>query len=336
MLRRRRGALTAETFLEQRATWPTRPPKAPWRRALRVGVVQTITPNLDDYTDCANDPELMNHTALRSRQRAHLASVLEGVAQMLRVRDTHRRQERTDGRTIDLLALPELAVHPDDIEPLIMPFVRVHKCIVLFGQVYHKVLSLPDTPLINSCLWLIPEWSQSGGFQIRSIEQGKRHITESEKLFSPKPVGFRPAQWLIEYQWHSDIDAFRPLIISASVCYDATDLALASDLSSQSDLYLVCALNKDVGTFDRMSEGLHYHMFQGIIVVNNGQFGGSSCFMPFMSPHHRQVFHLHGQPQVSIAFAEICPEKLTQRPQILSERHPTGEWKTPPAGWVAF
>jgi hypothetical protein len=126
------------------------------------------------------------------------------------------------------------------------------------------------------------------------------------------------------------------LVVSASVCYDATDLALAADLRIRSDLYIICALNLDVGTFDRMSEGLHYHMFQGVIVVNNGQYGGSSFFMPFRETFHRQVFHLHGQPQVSIAFAEISPQKLIDRPTdqanpIISL--PEGSWKTPPAGW---
>ena len=79
--------------------------------------------------------------------------------------------------------------------------------------------------------------------------------------------------------WSSNRD-HRPLTITASVCYDATDLALAADLRSRSDLYIICALNRDVGTFDRMSEALHYHMYQGVLLVNNGQFGGSSFFMP--------------------------------------------------------
>jgi len=85
-----------------------------------------------------------------------------------------------------------------------------------------------------------------------------------------------------------------------------------------------------------MSEGLHYHMFQGVIVVNNGQYGGSSFLMPFKDTFHRQVFHLHGQPQVSIAFAEISPQKLIERPTEnagTAISFPEGKWKTPPAGW---
>ena len=73
-------------------------------------------------------------------------------------------------------------------------------------------------------------------------------------------------------------------------------------------------------------------MYQGVIVVNNGQFGGSSFYMPFRELHHRQVFHLHGQPQASIAFAEIAPDKMINRPSE-STADPTGRWKTPPANW---
>ncbi|MEZ5325927.1 MAG: hypothetical protein R3F19_12805 [Verrucomicrobiales bacterium] len=82
-----------------------------------------------------------------------------------------------------------------------------------------------------------------------------------------------------------------------------------------------------------MSEGLHYHMYQGVIVVNNGQFGGSSFFMPFGKPHHRQIFHLHGQPQASISFAEVSPRKLVERPNNHAGHSPDGEWKAKPAGW---
>lgn len=265
---------------------------------------------------------------------------------MRRLRDTHRRMARDDGQTIDLLVLPELAVHADDVGLLLEPFARKHRCILLFGMVYHREPRLEGEPFINSCQWLIPEWNRSSGFQLRRVEQGKRHLTAAETALTPARSGFRPAQWLVEYSWSSD-PAHRPLTMTASVCYDATDLTLAADLRSRSDLYIICALNRDVGTFDRMSEALHYHMYQGVLLVNNGQFGGSSFFMPFEQPYHRQIFHLHGQPQVAIAFAEICPEKLVGRPKAsesawglpvgIGPTHapPEGKWKTHPAGWVS-
>jgi hypothetical protein len=318
-------------FLEQKASWPDMPPKE-WQRPLRVAIVQSVIPDMADYGNHLNDPELLGDPAFRARQRRHLASVMEAVNQMLQLRETHQTQVRTDGRIVDLLVFPELAVHPLDIDTLILPFVRTHKCMALFGQVYHRASAVPDAPLINSCLWMIPEWSTITGFQVRHVEQGKAHLTTLESGFTPPPSSFRPAQWIIEYQWNS-ITTYPRLKLSASICYDATDLALASDLKARNDVYIVCALNQDVGTFDRMSEGLHYHMFQGVIVVNNGQFGGSSFYMSFGESFHRQVFHLHGQPQASIAFAEITPEKLINRPAQNPNVAPIGEWKTPPANW---
>ncbi len=335
----KRGQFTSSTFLEQAAPWPSKLPITEEERPLRVGIVQSVIPGFRDYADADGNPQL-NGPALRTRRRAHLAAIMEGVAQMLHIRRTHRDLLRTDNRSLDLLIFPELAVHPDDIDLLILPFVRQHRCIVLVGQVYHPKDAAPDSPLINSALWLVPEWNQAHGLQMRRIEQGKKNITMDEKRLSPAPVGFRPVQWLIDYQWHTNSLVNRPLRITASICYDATDIALSADLRSRSDLYIICALNKDVGTFDRMTEALHYHMFQGVILVNNGEFGGSSFFMPFENAYERQVLHLHGQPQASIAFAEVHPRKLVERPVQSSENatkpglYPNGKWKEPPAGWI--
>lgn len=333
-LGKRRGKATKMIFLEQAASWPGKPPMNGWERPLRVGIVQSVVPDFDQYCAKLQDPELLTDPTLRTQQRSHLAALLEGVSQMLRVRETHRSQARQDGRVLDLLVFPELAVHPLDVDTLILPFVRSYKCIVLCGLVYHSESTLQGAPLINSCLWLIPEWSRSSGFQVRRFEQGKKHLASGEAGFSPPIQGFRPVQWQIEYQWHSDSVMHRPLILSASICYDATDLELAADLRNRNDFYIVCALNRDVGTFDRMAEGLHYHMFQAVMVVNNGQFGGSNLFFPFGETHHRQVLHLHGQPQASIAFAEICPRKLIDRPLSPYSARPEGAWKTKPAGWA--
>ena len=336
------GQFTSSTFLEQAAHWPSKISSTPEERPLRVGIVQSVIPTLQDYVSNDNSPELLD-AGIRTRQKAHLAAIMEGVSQMLNIRRTHRTLPSNDNRSLDLLIFPELAIHPDDIDPLILPFVRQHRCIALFGQIYHPRDFDTDSPLINSALWLIPEWTRSHGLQIRRIEQGKQHLTSGEQELTPILVGFRPVQWLIDYQWHTNSKENRPLRLSASICYDATDIALAADLKTRSDLYIICALNKDVGTFDRMTEALHYHMFQGVILVNNGEYGGSSFFMPFGNAYEREIFHFHGQPQASIAFAEIHPRKLVERPhQSLAEDtakipnpalFPSGKWKTPPADW---
>ena len=73
------------------------------------------------------------------------------------------------------------------------------------------------------------------------------------------------------------------------MCYDATNLALAADLKGRSDVYVIPALNQDVPTFDKMALALHYHMFQMVIVANNGVFGGSNAYVPYRDRFKRQL-----------------------------------------------
>ena len=204
-LRAQYGSHSRTLFLEQSAPLPYGPKRVTvGGRPLRIGVVQTVIPDSGDYVHYAAAPDLSGDPSFRIRHRAHLAAALEGVNQMRRLRDTHQGMTRDDGQAIDLLVFPELAVHPDDVGPLLVPFARKHRCILLFGMVYHAEPRLAGSPLINSCQWLIPEWTRNSGFQLRPVEQGKLHLTADEMSLTPPPVGFRPAQWLVEYMWSSN------------------------------------------------------------------------------------------------------------------------------------
>ena len=106
-------------------------------------------------------------------------------------------------------------------------------------------------------------------------------------------------------------------------------------------MFAVPALNRDVTTFDQMALALHYHMFQMVIVANNGLFGGSNAYVPYKDAYKRQLFHLHGQPQASIAFLEIddirvfIKEKQDAKHKNAATTPPviaSSEWKPPPAG----
>ena len=80
-----------------------------------------------------------------------------------------------------------------------------------------------------------------------------------------------------------------------------------------------------------MALALHYHMFQLIVVANNGQYGGSNAYWPRSDARIRQLFHTHGQPQASIAFFDIedIGDFLKRRDQTAAGKN---EWKYPPAG----
>ena len=285
----------------------TRPP------SIHACVAQTVVPGMSDFESYPCDPTLSD-PGIRGRHRSHLATTLRAVRTMVNGRASHLGGKPR----LDWLILPELAVHPMDIRTHLIPFARVYKALILTGLTYHELWT--GGPLVNSALWIMPEYSSEHGLQTRTRRQGKQHLAPDERKYNVE--GCRPCQWLIEYPSERNDRDYR---LTASVCYDATDLHLASDLRDKSDVLAIPALNKDVKTFDRMALALHYHMFQLVIVANNGGFGGSSAYWPKRVQHRRQIFHVHGQPQMSIAFLEIGSELL--------DRHSGGKgWKHPPAG----
>jgi hypothetical protein len=255
---------------------------------------------------------------------------------MLELRATHHPQKER----LDWLILPELAVHPDDVRTHLIPFAQAHKTIVLAGMAYERVSA--GGLLVNSALWVIPQRTPSGGMNVITRRQGKQHLAPLEEEFNrtvPTIASFRPCQWVVEYDWSSDPKAL-PLRLTAAICYDATDLCLVADMRMQSDVFAIPALNKDIVTFDQMALALHYHMFQLVVVANNGLFGGSNAYAPFRDPYRKQVFHLHGQPQASIAFFEIDDiEKFMNRKAAAYANSaslpakPVPDWKFPPAGF---
>ena len=327
-LRKRLGPATGELILPMIAS---RPSNSLDTRSLRACVVQTVIPDDDDLKRNRSDLAL-NDLAFRKKHRQHLSTALEAVRRMLRLRATHL----SDQLGIDLLILPELSVHPMDVHTHLIPFSRIHKTIILTGLTYQRLMS--GQPLVNSSLWIFPEWSRTGGLQVRTRRQGKEYLSPEENaLNQPNQLihGFRPCQWLVGYPWSNNAD--EPVWLTASICYDATDLRLAADLRDQSDVFIIPALNKDVTTFDQMALALHYHMFQLVVVANNGKYGGSNAYWPKRTrPQDQvfpQIFHIHGQPQATIAFLEIddISNFLTRTGKVAASKK---EWKSPPAGLI--
>lgn len=325
-LQKRQGSATGELILPMTISRPTTDTVT---RPLHACVVQTVVPTDDDFFEDQPDFDL-NDPVFRKRHRNHLSSALAAVERMLDLRQTHTNTQQR----LDLLILPELATHPVDVRTHLIPFARAHKTIILTGLTYERIRA--RKPLVNSALWIIPEWSDVSGLQIRTRRQGKAHLAPTEQALNngmQHILGFRRCQWLVGYPWSEEpID---PLWLTAAVCYDATDLRLAADLRHQSDVFIIPALNKDVTTFDHLALALHYHMFQLVVVANNGKYGGSNAYWPKRSQHQKQIFsqifHMHGQPQASIAFLEIndIGSFLQRRDNVATDNN---DWKSPPAG----
>lgn len=342
-LRSKRGTLSDVLMLPLMSGWPEVPRQD---RSLRACVVQTVVPTDSDISRAHKTHNLlMSEPSLRKKHRNHISAALEAIKRMLDLRETHKKG---DGR-LDLLIFPELAIHPADVETHLIPFARAYKTIIFAGLTYEELFS--GKPLVNSALWLIPVFSEDRGLQVLRRRQGKEHLAPGEKRMNHPTIqlqGFRPCQWLVGYKWDKS-EKKAPLWLSGSICFDATDIRLAADLRDQSDVFAVSALNKDVSTFDQMALALQYHMFQMVIIANNGCFGGSNAYAPYRTPYKRQVFHLHGQPQASMAFLEIENiDEFLRRDKHAQEAPldvsckdgadktckstPGREWKCPPAG----
>lgn len=293
-------------------------------RPLRACVVQKVIPNID----CFNNSDLsFSDPMVRRCHRNHLAASLAAVRKLLVLRETHHSR---DSR-LDLLIFPELSIHPQDIFQILVPFARERKTVILAGMNYTEIE--PNKPLINSALWIIPTQTPEGGLQIIIRRQGKGNLSPHEiATFNSNIVQirpFRPCQWIIHYLWRGEDE---PLKLTASICYDATDIRLAADLREESDVYIIPSFNQDVKTYDQMALALHYHMYQMVIVANNGSYGGSSAFAPFKDDYSKEIFHLHGQPQASVAFLEIDDiGEFLNRWNTPSASPNMKNWKTPPA-----
>lgn len=304
-----------------------------YARTLRVAVVQSVLPNIDTYIRSAADPTLSDPSTYRTMS-VHFASVLSGLDRMLRVRATH-----VDGPPQpDLIIFPELALHPRLYWSHLRRFALQWRTMVFVGMVYHPRIP-GSTELINSGYWILPYATDSNGPDLRVIEQGKMHLMRDESRYARDARragggnirGFRPCQWIVELAESPTADPIFEM--SASICFDATDLRLATDLrDQQTDLFIVSALNRDVKTFDNMITAMNYHMFQPVVLANNGTFGGSGAQWPINEPRHeRTLFHTHGGDQMTINFFDLDMDFIRQR---LTRVRPSSarSFKSPPAG----
>jgi len=213
-----------------------------------------------------------------------------------------------------LIVFPEVAVHQDD-QDLLKRLADKTRSIVFAGLVFldHK------GKLVNVARWFIPDYRPSGRHWIIR-DQGKDNMTKEEKYLGIS--GYRPCQHIIELTGAED----GSIRIGGAICYDATDLNLAADLKKKTDLFVVCAHNKDVSTFDTMAAALNYHMYQHVVVVNKGEFGGSTVQAPYKEHYDRLVSHVHGSDQISIHVADIDPAAFRRAHKVFKPV------KTKPAG----
>ena len=259
-------------------------------RHLRVVLVQGLMPATKDF---AVGIAGLSDPRYRERHRNHTAALLHLVYRQLYARDSVLGKDHKP--QVDLVMFPEYSIHVDD-QDLMRAFSDATGAMLFYGLLGAKVPgSAAD---MNAARWLVPQ-RRSGRRSWVEVDQGKWHLTAEEEALGVTP--WRPYQVVIELRW-KDEPGYR---ISGAICYDATDIALAADLKDESHMFVVAAMNKDVKTFDSMVAALRYHMYQHVLIVNSGEFGGSTAQAPYELEHRRLVSHVHGSQQIAVSVFDL-------------------------------
>lgn len=295
------------------------------KNELTIAMVQSKLPHKADF---ATSGLLLDKPNYRVKHRRHVARVSQLVLKHIEAQRTENKDKDNKKNHIDLIIWPELSVHPDDLDILKHLAQKTH-AIVLAGICFEHQPGIKGPN--NRAVWVVPK--KHNGNQNDLIRyQGKYHMMKDERLI--RVQSWRPYQFMIELL-HSQFPKADGFKITAAICYDATDIKLSADLGDKSNAFLIPALNTDVSSFDSMVEALHYHMYQPVVLVNTGEFGGSYAMAPYKERHHRLIAHATGNDQVAINTFELNMfdfrrDKLGE--SLKSKDKPT---KTPPAGIIA-
>ena len=263
------------------------------KKTLNVVMVQSLLPLKDDFSKYGF---LLDNNSYRAKHRRHVASVAELILHKINSQNSidDDKYKKTD---IDLIVWPELAVNIEDID-ILEQLADKTGAMIFTGLTFMNLENIAGPN--NVGMWLIPN-KQKGGRQFIRRFQGKQHMMADEKGHA---MPWRPYQLFIELV-HPAFPNESGFKLTGAICYDATDIKLSADLKDKSDAFIVPALNKDVATFDSMVDSLYYHMYQHVVLVNTGEFGGAVAKAPYKEKYDKLITHVHGSHQVSISSFEM-------------------------------
>jgi len=291
------------------------------KTTLTVAMVQSKLPHKQDL---AKDIYL-NDSGYRTKHRRHVARVSELIIKHIEAQKLESSSHPTTEHQIDIIIWPELAIHQDDMDILIQLSRKTHAIVFAgLGFVHQQSIKGPN----NLAVWIVPRKHNGNQNEILRY-QGKFHMMKDEVIAGIQP--WRPYQLMIELQ-HPKFPDAKGFMLTGSICYDATDIKLSADLTNKSNAYLIPALNRDVNTFDNMVEALHYHMYQHVVLVNTGEFGGSYAMAPYKESYDRLIAHATGNDQVAINTFEMNMFDFRRDGIGKSFRSKNKEHKAAPAG----
>lgn len=285
------------------------------KKNLNVVMVQSLLPFKSDFS---LHGIMLDTPEYRAKHRRHVAAVSELILHKI-----YAQESITDSHEgkVDLIIWPELAVNPEDADILKVLSDKTG-AMIYTGLTFTKIPGVVGPN--NIAKWIIPNKIRDGRSYIERL-QGKQNMTADE-IGHIKP--WRPYQLFIELI-HPAFKSEQGFRLTGSICYDATDIKLSADLKGKSNAYIVSALNQDIATFDSMVDSLYYHMYQHVVLVNSGEFGGSVAKAPYKERYDKLIAHVHGKHQVCISSFEM---NMFDFRDIGKSFKSTKKIKTKPAG----
>lgn len=291
------------------------------KKSLTVAIIQSKLPFKEDFTSAGI---LLNDARYRVKHRRHVARVAQLAIKHIESQSVEPQKNGRHEKDIDLIVWPELSVHKDDVDILIHLSRKTNAIIFAgLGFIHQPSIKGPN----NCAIWIVPRKHGGNSNEITRY-QGKFHMMEGERKIEIQ--GWRPYQLLLELK-HPKFKDKQGFILTGSICFDATNISLSADLRDKSNAFIVSALNRDVNSFDSMVEALHYHMYQPVVLVNTGEFGGSYAMAPYKAQHKRLIAHSTGNNQVAINTFEMNMFDF-RRDGVGKSMTSSDETKTPPAG----
>lgn len=281
---------------------------------INIAVVQGLRP---DVATLKSRKKRESFEAHRMARR-HLSDLIS----MLRVTfGTHNRLMKTHD-SINLIVFPELAVYERDLG-FLRRFADKMNCMIFCGLVYCRD-PRRQTGIVNAGVWIIPQRRNNEERRVFiELLQGKGNLSNVE-VGQSCLSGYRPVQWIVRGTRSSKRGRRVQKLwsLSASICYDATDIRLAAALRDHVDCYVISAFNRDVGLFDVMAESWRYHMYGHMVVANTGIYGGSTIQAPYDKPYERIIAHAHGGNQAQILLAQLNLNDFSSESRKIDNENP--------------
>lgn len=251
---------------------------------LAVGVIQ---PNLDldrnSTWDCSAKQLRMSEDFAELHAWPAIWHGLRTVRSRMRAATTSTDKRATPA----VVVIPELMVPRRRVTHL-KRYAQRENMIIIAGVEYR---SAPGW-LRNEAVVIIPAEDRTETANARCFWIAKRYPAPSEmKAIKTKYKSIR----FVTSCDLAAVDTKQTGKFGVGVCYDLYAIQTLVGFQGKILHLFVAAYNRDIQTFDSLSDAAMRLLFCNVVIANGGTYGGSVAVSPYYDPHRREVLRIRGQ-----------------------------------------